>query len=96
MTFFALIVTIIYLFLLRWITKPILYISIFLMFLMGCLVSLWCFLQVKKQPPNSTEWKTSIAGGVIAAIYITQYNNYITQYNTYITQYNNLADYRVG
>jgi hypothetical protein len=38
------------------------------MFLMGCLVSLWCFLQVKKQPPNSTEWKTSIAGGVIAAI----------------------------
>lgn len=36
-------ITLIYLYLLRWITKPILYISLFLVFLFGALITFWCY-----------------------------------------------------
>lgn len=39
----SLVITLIYLFLLRWITKPILYISLFLVFIFGALITFWCY-----------------------------------------------------
>ena len=36
-------ITLIYLYLLRWITKPILYISLFLVFIFGALITFWCY-----------------------------------------------------
>ena len=34
--------TLIYMYLLKWITKPVLYISLFLIFIFGALVTVWC------------------------------------------------------
>lgn len=44
MGFFSLIFTVAFLFLLRWIVKPVLYLSLFFIFAAGALVALWCFL----------------------------------------------------
>lgn len=43
MSFMSFILTMIYMFLLKWITKPILYVSLFLIFIFGALVAVWCF-----------------------------------------------------
>lgn len=42
MSFMSFIITLIYMFLLKWITKPILYVSLFLIFIFGALVTAWC------------------------------------------------------
>lgn len=39
----SLVITLVYLLLLRWITKPILYISLFLVFIFGALITFWCY-----------------------------------------------------
>lgn len=41
--FISFFITLIYLYLLRWITKPILYISLFLVFIFGALITFWCY-----------------------------------------------------
>lgn len=46
MSFVALLVTLIYFFLLKWITKPILYTSLFLIFLLGVLITYWFYLRM--------------------------------------------------
>lgn len=43
MIFVSLIITVIYLYLLKWITKPILYVSLILVFLFGALITSWCY-----------------------------------------------------
>lgn len=35
-------ITLIYMFLLKWITKPILYVSLFLILIFGGLITAWC------------------------------------------------------
>jgi hypothetical protein len=42
MSFMSFIITVIYMFLLKWITKPVLYVSLFLIFIFGALVAVWC------------------------------------------------------
>jgi len=42
MGFVSFIITLIYMALLKWITKPILYVSLFLIFIFGALVTAWC------------------------------------------------------
>jgi hypothetical protein len=42
MGFMSFIITLIYMFLLKWITKPVLYVSLFLIFIFGALTALWC------------------------------------------------------
>lgn len=43
MIFVSLLITVAYLYLLKWITKPILYISLVLVFLFGALITGWCY-----------------------------------------------------
>jgi len=43
MSFISLLITLFYLFLLRWITKPLLYTSLFLIFICGAVVSYLCW-----------------------------------------------------
>lgn len=43
MAFVSLLITVAYLYLLKCITKPILYTSLFLVFILGCLITAWCF-----------------------------------------------------
>lgn len=39
----SLLITLVYLYLLKWITKPIMYISLFLVFIFGALITFWCY-----------------------------------------------------
>jgi hypothetical protein len=68
----SLFITLIYLFLLRWITKPILYVSLFLIFIFGALVTGWCVMRMqefKKQGgTDSDDYKYSLAGACVAGI----------------------------
>jgi hypothetical protein len=50
MSFMSFILTMIYMFLLKWITKPILYVSLFLIFIFGALVAVWCFQRMNQYP----------------------------------------------
>ena len=50
MGFASMFITLIYLFLLRWITKPLLYVSLFLIFIFGVLVTVWCFRKMGEYP----------------------------------------------
>lgn len=38
----SMVITLIYMFLLKWITKPILYVSLFLILIFGGLITVWC------------------------------------------------------
>lgn len=73
MAFVSMIVTLIYLFLLRWITKPILYISLFLILILGVLVSVWCFQTMQEHDEDSDDYKYSMAAGAVAAILTVLY-----------------------
>lgn len=68
MAFASLVITLIYLFLLRWITKPILYVSLFLIFIFGALITGWCLRRMQEFPKDSDDYKYSLAGGAVAGI----------------------------
>lgn len=61
-------VTIIYMFLLRWITKPILFVSLGLILLMGGLITGWCAMRMQKFPPESDDYKYSMAGAIVSGV----------------------------
>ena len=42
--------TLIYMYLLKWITKPVLYVSLFLIFIFGALVTVWCLQRMTHYP----------------------------------------------
>lgn len=65
MVFAAFIITIVYLLLLRWITKPILYISLFAIFLFGALGGGFLYLQKDEYPPESESYYYMISGAVV-------------------------------
>lgn len=44
------IITIIYMYLLKWITKPVLYVSLFLILIFGALVTVWCLQRMTQYP----------------------------------------------
>jgi hypothetical protein len=62
------IITLIYMFLLKWITKPILYVSLFLIFIFGALVAAWCAQRMQQFPPDSDDYKYSMAGAIVAGV----------------------------
>lgn len=64
----SLVFTLIYMFLLKWITKPILYVSLFLIFIFGALVTAWCVKQMGEYPEDSDDRKYSMAGACVAGI----------------------------
>ena len=60
--------TIVYFFLLKWITKPILYLSLLLIFVFGAMVTAWCAHRANLYPYRSNDWNYSVAGACIAGI----------------------------
>jgi len=70
-------ITLIYLYLLKWITKPILYISLFLVFIFGALITFWCYKRSTNYPPESDDYKYSITGAVIGGILTLVYTIFI-------------------
>jgi len=74
MSFGSLFITLIYLCLLRWITKPILFTSLFLILILGALVTAWCYLEMNKFPEGSDDRKYAMGGaitsGVLTALYV--------------------------
>ena len=50
MCLMSVVITLVYLALLRWITKPILYISLFAIFLFGTLTAVWLYRQSTMYP----------------------------------------------
>jgi hypothetical protein len=70
-------VTLIYLYLLRWITKPILYISLFLVFLFGALITFWCYNIGSKYPEGSDDRTYAFVGCAVAGILTLIYTVFI-------------------
>lgn len=70
-------ITLIYLYLLRWITKPILYISLFLVFIFGALITFWCYKRATKFPEGSDDRSYAYAGMAIAGIFTLIYTIFI-------------------
>lgn len=68
MGFASMFITLIYMFLLKWITKPLLYVSLFLILIFGGLITVWCFLRMGKYPKESDDYKYSMAGAIVAGI----------------------------
>lgn len=68
MGFVSFIITLIYMFLLKWITKPILYVSLFLIFIFGALVTAWCVQRMQQYPPESDDYKYSMAAGIVFGV----------------------------
>lgn len=68
MGFVSFIITLIYMVLLKWITKPILYISLFFIFIFGALVTAWCLNRMQMFPPDSDDYKYSMVGGIVAGV----------------------------
>lgn len=68
MGFMSFIITLIYMFLLKWITKPILYVSLFLIFIFGALVTAWCLQRMQQFPKDSDDYNYSMAGGIVAGV----------------------------
>lgn len=68
MAFISLLITVFYLFLLRWITKPLLYTSLFLIFIFGALVSYWCYKNSMGFPKETDNYKYSITGAIVAGV----------------------------
>jgi hypothetical protein len=64
----SMIITLIYMFLLKWITKPILYVSLFLILIFGGLVTAWCVQRMQQYPKDSDDYKYSLAGACVAGI----------------------------
>jgi len=64
MVFGAFIITIIYLMLLKWITKPLLYVSLFAIFVFGVLGGGFLFLQKDEYPAESESYYYMIAGAI--------------------------------
>ena len=73
----SLVITLIYLLLLRWITKPILYISLFLVFLFGALITFWCYNRAQTYPEDSDDRKYSYAAMFVAGILTLIYTIFI-------------------
>jgi hypothetical protein len=69
----SLVVTLIYLFLLRWITKPLLYVSLFLILIFGGLVTAWCFKRMGEVPTGTDDYKYAQAGGWVAGVITVVY-----------------------
>ena len=70
-------ITLIYLYLLRWITKPILYISLFLVFIFGALITFWCFNRAQEYPEGSDDRSYSYAAMAISGIITLIYTIFI-------------------
>lgn len=68
MVFVSLLITVAYLYLLKWITKPILYVSLFMVFILGALITYWCFKKAATYPEGSDDQKYSQAYGIVAGI----------------------------
>lgn len=62
------VITLIYMFLLKWITKPILYVSLFIIFIFGALITAWCVRRMGQYPQESDDYKYSLAGAVVAGV----------------------------
>lgn len=69
----SLVITLIYLFLLRWITKPLLYVSLFLILIFGALVTVWCFRRMGEFPEGTDDYKFAMAGAIVAGILTALY-----------------------
>jgi hypothetical protein len=65
--------TLVYFFLLKWITKPILYLSLLFIFIFGCMVTAWFANRTLHYPVGSHNYKYSLAGTCIAAIITVLY-----------------------
>lgn len=65
MVFVAFIITIVYLALLKWITKPLLYISLLAIFVFGVLGGGFLFLQKDEYPPESESYYYMVAGAIV-------------------------------
>jgi len=68
MSFLSLLITLFYLFLLRWITKPLLYTSLFLIFICGAAVSFLCWNNSKNFDKSTDQYKYSIVGACVAGV----------------------------
>ena len=65
--------TFVYFFLLKWITKPILYLSLFFIFLCGAMVTGWSIHRAKLYPWCSVDWKYSVAAACLAGFFTLLY-----------------------
>ena len=70
-------ITLAYLYLLRWITKPILYISLFIVFIMGVLITVWCYNRAQLYPEGSDDRSYSYAAMVVSGIFTLVYTVFI-------------------
>lgn len=73
MVFVSLLITVAYMYLLKWITKPILYVSLLLVFIMGALITYWCFKKAQTYPEGSDDRSYSTGYGVVSAILTVLY-----------------------
>lgn len=60
--------TLVYFFLLKWITKPILYLSLLFIFVFGAMVTGWFVHRTWQYPFRSNDWKYSATGASLAGI----------------------------
>jgi hypothetical protein len=70
----TIIISILYIFLLKWITKPLLYISMILIFICFVLLGGYCYVHMADYEPDSDNYKLTMAGAyvsfVIAILYM--------------------------
>lgn len=74
MVFLSLLFTVAYMYILKWITKPVLYFSLFFVFIMGGLITYWCFKKAQTYPVDSDDQKYAqgygIAAGILTFLYV--------------------------
>lgn len=73
----SLFITLIYLYLLKWITKPIMYISLFLVFIFGALITFWCYKRSQQYPDGSDDQKYAYVATAISGILTVCYTIFI-------------------
>lgn len=62
----TIVISIIYVFLLKWITKPLLYISMFVILIAFLLLGGYCYLHMADYEPDSDNYKLTMAGAFVS------------------------------
>lgn len=74
MVFLSLFFTVAYMYILKWVTKPVLYFSLFFVFIMGALITYWCFKKSQTYPEGSEDQKYAqgyaIVAGILTFLYV--------------------------
>ena len=73
MSAMTIVISIIYVFLLKWITKPLLYVSMIVIFIAFVLLGGYCYLHMNDYEPDSNNYKMTMAGAFISWIVAVLY-----------------------